>query len=88
MPEFPKPTVFRKAEVPFSPNKTEVGKRTGALSEEDLTEYMDEPQVLQEKAKLFAKLVKESNYLCCYTGAGISTSCKIPGKKFFEYFYF
>jgi len=79
MPTFPKPKIFREAEeMKVQPNNTNLGKKTGALSKDDLTEYIDEPEVLKEKAKLLAKLIKESKYLCCYTGAGISTSCKIP----------
>ena len=81
IPKFKEPKVFREAEVPQSYNKSEIGKQTGALNKEDLTEYLDEPEVLIEKAKIVANILKESKYACCYTGAGISTSSEIRNLK-------
>lgn len=40
--------------------------------------YYDPPQVLEEKVKHLAKLIRESPYTVAYTGAGVSTSAQIP----------
>ncbi|KAL6075248.1 NAD-dependent protein deacetylase sirtuin-7 [Balamuthia mandrillaris] len=46
--------------------------------DEDKTEYHDEPEEIERKAKLLAQWMKESNYAVAYTGAGISTAADIP----------
>ena len=71
--QFDEPKVYRKAEVTVDPSKTSVGKRTGALNKEELTEYIDTPQVTLLKAKEVAKLLKQSKHACVFTGAGVST---------------
>jgi len=48
-----------------------------ALNEEEIKEFYDENVALQEKAAALANLMKDSKTVC-YTGAGISTSAKIP----------
>ncbi|GAQ81454.1 hypothetical protein KFL_000800315 [Klebsormidium nitens] len=45
---------------------------------EETTEYRDPPDVLQKKIKQLANLIKQSQYMVAYTGAGISTSTGIP----------
>ena len=41
------------------------------------TEFKDKPEVLKEKVKLLATLVKKSELLVAYTGAGISRNAGI-----------
>ena len=41
------------------------------------TEYKDHPEVLAEKIKVLAKMIKESQLCVAYTGAGISTNAGI-----------
>lgn len=48
-----------------------------ALNEEEIIEFYDEPDVLEKKIATLAQYVKESNYFCAYTGAGISTAAGI-----------
>lgn len=45
---------------------------------EDITEYYDTPEDLLLKVKELAKVIKESKHMVAYTGAGVSTSAKIP----------
>eukprot|EP00026_Physarum_polycephalum_P012382 Phypoly_transcript_12682.p1 GENE.Phypoly_transcript_12682~~Phypoly_transcript_12682.p1 ORF type:complete len:334 (+),score=62.84 Phypoly_transcript_12682:52-1053(+) len=45
---------------------------------DNLEEYRDDEQVLLEKAKLVAKCIKEAKNCIIFTGAGISTSAKLP----------
>jgi len=51
---------------------------TGGMNEEELKEYFDEPQIVQEKVKILADLIRNSKHVVAYTGAGVSTSAKIP----------
>ena len=48
-----------------------------ARSEADCKEFFDESDVLKTKIKKLAKLVKKSNHMVAFTGAGISTSAGI-----------
>jgi len=41
-------------------------------------EYPDPPEVVQRKIKELADLIRKSQYMVAYTGAGISTSAGIP----------
>ena len=50
----------------------------GSKNDEDLTEYYDAPNELKAKIKKLAALVQKSKHMVAYTGAGISTSAKIP----------
>ncbi|KAI3702660.1 hypothetical protein L6452_28408 [Arctium lappa] len=43
-----------------------------------MSEVFDPPDVLQQKIKQLAKMIKKSKHLVAFTGAGISTSCGIP----------
>lgn len=48
-----------------------------ALNEEEIIEYYDDDDVLEKKIEILAQYVKESQYFCTYTGAGISTAAGI-----------
>jgi len=48
-----------------------------ALNDEEIKEFFDEEDVLREKAVALADLIRDKK-LVVYTGAGISTSAKIP----------
>ncbi|XP_071730063.1 NAD-dependent protein deacetylase SRT1-like [Rutidosis leptorrhynchoides] len=43
-----------------------------------MSEFFDSPELLQQKIKQLAKLIKKSKHLVAFTGAGISTSSGIP----------
>jgi len=62
------------------PGKTTsfVISNTGNLTEEELTEYFDTPEELSVKVKQLAEIIRGSAHLVVYTGAGVSTSAKIP----------
>jgi len=50
----------------------------GHTTEEEIKEYYDTPEDLELKVKELAQLIKKSTYMVVYTGAGVSTSAKIP----------
>jgi len=50
-------------------------------SEEELREYNDTPEELQEKTTKVAELLKESRHTVVFTGAGVSTAASIPGSN-------
>jgi len=57
------------------------GKGAGpdsALNEEEIKEYYDSPDILQQKAQKLANLIASSKYVVVHTGAGISTAAKLP----------
>lgn len=47
-------------------------------SAEDIHDYFDDEEVLIQKAKLLADLIRNSKKCLVYTGAGVSTSANIP----------
>jgi len=51
---------------------------TSKTTEEEIREYHDDPKEVEEKVKQLADIIRASNYLSVFTGAGISTSAKIP----------
>lgn len=48
------------------------------MTEHEKMEYFDEPKVLEYKVTKLAELIKKSNNLIAFTGAGISTAAGIP----------
>ena len=70
-----KPTTTIVHKIPIVPHgPREERNITGVISEEEIKEYYDAPEVLQQKAKKLAQLIKESSHFVVYTGAGISTA--------------
>ena len=47
-------------------------------SEEEKKEFFDSPEELEAKVTQFAEMIRESNCMVAFTGAGISTSTGIP----------
>ncbi len=50
----------------------------GHSNEEEIKEYFDSPEDVEAKVKLLAQMILNSLCVVAYTGAGISTSAKIP----------
>ena len=48
------------------------------LNKQRSKEVEDEPQVMAEKCRVLANLIRDSKAMVVYTGAGISTSAQIP----------
>lgn len=51
---------------------------TAHKTQEQIEEHFDEPEIVQQKSKLLAKWITESNFVTFFTGAGVSTSAGIP----------
>ena len=65
------------------------GKGAGpdsALDDEEIKEFYDSEEVLQEKAEKLAKLISQSKYTVVHTGAGISTAAKLPDYRGMQYY--
>lgn len=52
--------------------------QTAIQTEEEKKEYFDSPEELDQKVSQLAELIRESEYITCLTGAGISTATGIP----------
>ena len=50
----------------------------------DVKEYVENEESLKQKVKLLSEKVKSANHVVVFTGAGISTSAKIPGTSSFS----
>lgn len=50
----------------------------GHLKDDEIQEYLDSDDVLEAKLDEFAQIYREANKVVTFTGAGISTSAKIP----------
>eukprot|EP01080_Neovahlkampfia_damariscottae_P003738 gene3738-6626_t len=51
---------------------------TSHLTQQEITEHFDDEATLKKNVKELTKLIKKSKHVVVYTGAGISTSAKIP----------
>src|SRR5262245_49141124 len=51
-----------------------------APDDDEVREYFDSREQLEASAKEFANLLRASKHCVVYTGAGISTAARIPGK--------
>ena len=51
---------------------------TAIKTEEEKKEYIDTPEVLDQKVTQLAEWIKEAENFTAFTGAGISTSAGIP----------
>lgn len=51
---------------------------TAHKTEEEKKEYFDAPDVLDQKIKKLAEMIKSASHFIAFTGAGISTSAGIP----------
>lgn len=51
---------------------------TALKTEEEKKEYFDTQDQLNEKAKTLAGWILQSNHMCAFTGAGLSTAAGIP----------
>ena len=72
-----KPTTTVVHKIPIVPCGNE-NNITGVISPEEITEYFDSQEELQQKAKELANHIRTSSHFVVYTGAGISTAAKIP----------
>lgn len=71
-------TTERKAPVVTEKPKPNFHWHFGHEDEEEKIEWFDDPKDFREKCKEIAKMIKESKHCVVYTGAGISTSAKLP----------
>jgi hypothetical protein len=51
---------------------------TAHKTDKEKQEFFDPTDVLEEKAKKLADLIKKSKHFIAFTGAGISTSAGVP----------
>ena len=59
-------------------NTKEVARKGYEERSKTKAEYKDDPEVLKEKVKVLAKLLRDSNNCVFYSGAGISTGAGVP----------
>jgi len=48
------------------------------MSDDEVKEYFDDADTVQKKVKELAEIIRQSGHMVVYTGAGVSTSAKIP----------
>ena len=86
-PSFPEPVAVATAVVDTAPapesSEPESAQNRSSVyiksHGEDLTEFEEaDPSVVVEKVKILADLIKDAKNTIIYTGAGISTSAKLP----------
>ena len=51
---------------------------TSHKTEDEIKEHLDDNSLMISNAKQIAKLIQNSKHCVVYTGAGVSTSAKIP----------
>lgn len=76
-------TVFAEIASALEKNSTFDNMKSeeiAALYEEELVEFLDSPEVLAQKVKKVAAALRNAKHTVVYTGAGVSTSAKIPGE--------
>ena len=57
---------------PYCIAKSEEANRDDHQNSNTASEYLDEPEVLEKKMEIIANLIKKSNSVLAYTGAGLS----------------
>lgn len=78
-----KPTQTNETHIPVvndRENKPQPNNKPkyGHSNEDEIREYFDEPEEVERKVKELANMVRNSKHVVAYTGAGVSTSAKIP----------
>ena len=70
-------TIVRHNIIIGKENNTGAGPDS-ALNDDEIKEFYDTPNDMKMKAIMLAKLLKTCKYTVIYTGAGVSTSAKLP----------
>jgi len=67
-------TISRMETMPFPYTLEDLAE----AYEQEKFEYEDSPEEIRAKARQILEVIRKANHCVCYTGAGISTSAKIP----------
>jgi hypothetical protein len=59
-------------------DKVDALKNLGSLYDAELQEFNDSPEEILGKVKQIAEVIRAAKHVVVYTGAGVSTSAKIP----------